>query len=230
MNMVGITVGIVAAGLLMNVSVSEQTTTQIEGEARPVITDQLKSMQKYESPVFSASTSNDKYTPVQFSGDIDLFSEKITEETALGLVAESQRRFWYLTSSGKGSNEYLTFTPEGMDVAYRFLSEDIGTKAKLSAYFEEIHTVDATNSFISDQFSKKLLLEHEGRLIQPDADGGSLLEWGNAKLEKMTQNDNKATATFKVPLGDQGIETYTIQFTYQKDEGWRIADSPQQLR
>jgi hypothetical protein len=171
----------------------------------------------------------ESYTPVQFDTDMDLWSENLTEDTVLGLVAEAQRRYWYIAGGGNGANGGQTFKPQGIDRNYRLLSEDIGTKEKLTAYLQEIFTADAVTAFINDQFSRKLLLEEAGQLAQPDGDRGSLLEWNRAKIAKLAQSGQKATATLQVPLGDQGVETFTIQFAYQKEQGWRIVTSPQHI-
>lgn len=170
----------------------------------------------------------DKYTPVTFGGEMDLFGEKLTEQTALGLVAEAQQRYWYVASGGD-ANQYHRFQPAEMETMYRYLSDDIGNREKLTAYFAEIFDSQTTEQFIAQQIEQKLLLEVDGRLAQPDADGGSLLQWGKAKLLKLNQTGEKASATFQVPLGEDAVETYTIPFTYEKNVGWRIAHSPQQL-
>ncbi len=171
----------------------------------------------------------DNFTPVSFQTNMDLMSEQLSNDTVLGLVAEAQRRYWYIASGGKGSNT-ASFQPAGTETPYRWLSEDIGTKDHLTAYLQDIFAASTVATYISDQFSKKLLIEEDGRLAQPDADAGSLRDWGNAQLVNLEQKANEGKATISVPVGDDGQETFEIQFVYQEKDGWKIATSPESIR
>jgi hypothetical protein len=153
----------------------------------------------------------DNHTPVTFETNMDVMSEKLSHETVLGLVAEAQRRYWYMASGGDGRN-MSRFIPADTETTYRWLSEDIGTRENLISYLQDIFSTAAVSAYIDKQFSGKKLIEEDGRLAQPDADSGSLRDWGHAKLESLKQDGRMAKATLSVPVGDDGHETYEIQF------------------
>lgn len=172
----------------------------------------------------------DSYTPLQFETNLDLMGNKLTEETLKGMVAEAQTRFWYIATGGKGTSGQASFQPQGMNVPYRWLSQDIGSKEKLAAYLGEIFSAEAVKSYLDDQIARKMLLEVDGELAQPDGDYGSLSDWSKVKITRLDQKDQKATATLQVPIGDQGFEAATVELAYVKNVGWRIVTAPQKIR
>ncbi|NGQ96611.1 hypothetical protein G3578_15720 [Brevibacillus sp. SYP-B805] len=174
----------------------------------------------------------DKYTPVQYDTGMEPWSEQLTNETVLGLVAEAQKRYWYLASGGKGYPYPASpqFTPAGTDTVYRWLSEDIDTTEELTAYLRDVYAADAVQTYLNDLLASKQLIVEGERLAQPDADSGSLRDWGKAKVVKLQQNGQQATATLEVPLGESETETFTVSFVYEKNGVWRIATSPRMIR
>ncbi|MGD8188521.1 DL-endopeptidase inhibitor IseA family protein [Brevibacillus ginsengisoli] len=172
----------------------------------------------------------DSFTPLQFKTNMDLLAPKLNEDTLKGLVAEAQIRFWYIATGGKGSSGKASFQPSGMKTPYRWLSEDIGTKENLSNYLGTIYSKEAVKSYLDDQLARKMLLEVDGQLAQPDGDYGSLLDWSKAKVIKLIQQDKRAKADLQVPVGDQGVETKTVDFVFVDNFGWRLATTPQNIR
>ena len=166
------------------------------------------------------------YKPVKFASDMDLLQEKLTEGSVLGLVKEAQQRFWYVMSGGKSTGGIVaTFRPEAGDIDYRYLSDDIGTKEKLTNFLEDVYAESSVTTWLDGQLKRKSLIDDGERLAQPNGDGGSLLDWGNAKIIKLEQNGKQATVHAKVPLGEAGTETFTISFVYEQNKGWRIASA-----
>ncbi|WP_134684630.1 DL-endopeptidase inhibitor IseA family protein [Brevibacillus migulae] len=166
------------------------------------------------------------YKQVKFTSDIDLQDEKLNERSVLGLVKEAQQRFWYVMSGGKSTGGVVaTFRPGAGETDYRYLSEDIGTREKLSSYLEDVYAKSTVNTWLEQQLKQKSLIDDGERLAQPNADGGSLLEWGSAEIIKLEQNGQKATVQAKVPAGESDSETFTISFVYEQNRGWRIASA-----
>lgn len=187
-------------------------------------TEEVKVSLKKEDQVWHVAD----YKPVEFSADMDLMGEKLTEKTALGLITEAQKRFWYVMSGGYNTGKTATFRPDSESTVYRYLSEDIGTREKLTRFLEDVYSKAAVASYLEQQFKQKSLIDggDDGSgLAQPDADGGSLLDWGQAKIIKLEQNGNKATMLAKVPVGENGTEELSVSYTYEENAGWRIASS-----
>ncbi|PAE34740.1 DL-endopeptidase inhibitor IseA family protein [Bacillus sp. 7884-1] len=61
---------------------------------------------------------------------------------------------------------------------YRYLGKDLDTHAKLVNYLSSSFTSSAIDSFMQ----KKTIFEFFGKLIQPNADGGSLLNYERAEV------------------------------------------------
>ncbi|MFJ9501634.1 DL-endopeptidase inhibitor IseA family protein [Brevibacillus centrosporus] len=171
----------------------------------------------------------DKYTPVTFRTDMNVVSEILTNETALGLVAEAQRRYWYISAGGSGS-PFSRFKPIGAEYDYRWLSEDIDTKEKLQHYLEDLFSTPTVTTYISDLFAKKQIIEEVGKLAQPEADGGSMRQWESAKVAKLEQKGKTAKVTMVVSVGEDDSETFEIDFVHQEKNGWKIATTPQIIR
>ncbi|WP_258217949.1 DL-endopeptidase inhibitor IseA family protein [Paenibacillus radicis (ex Xue et al. 2023)] len=117
-----------------------------------------------------------------------------------------------------------TFMVNGKD--YRWLSGSLDTKAKYSAYLEEVYTPMQVAAFIEKQIGSGSLVEKDGKLAQPNADGGSLLSWENSTV-KLIQNDTKQkTFKFSVPLGDgtsgEAPSEKDIKISFIEGKGWRI--------
>jgi hypothetical protein len=172
----------------------------------------------------------DKYTPVEYDTGMDPWSEQLTIETVLGLVAEAQKRYWYLESGGNGFLANPLFTPAGSDTAYRWLGEDIDTMEELTAYLREIYAADAVQTYINDLLASKQLIVEAERLAKLDGGSGSLRDWGMAKVVKLQQSGQQATVTLEVPNGEDEIQTFTISFVYDQKAGWKIATSPRIIR
>ena len=71
----------------------------------------------------------------------------------------------------------------------------------------------------------------EGKLYQPDADGGSILDWNQAAATLYTSDAEAAQYDLKVPSSADGApETTTIRINYAVEGGvWKIASDPAEI-
>jgi hypothetical protein len=111
------------------------------------------------------------------------------------------------------------------DLDYRYLGKDLDTKEKLDAFMGSSFTKEAIQSFIDTS----RIIEHEGRLAQPNADGGSLLNYKRAYVSQMKDLGTEVQYDIKVPLGNS-LAFETVQIVFKKtEEGWRISTNPVSL-
>jgi iseA protein len=81
---------------------------------------------------------------------------------------------------------------------YRYFCSELGTKEKLVKYLNEVFTLNAINKGIK----KYRFIEYRGKLAQPNADGGSLLQWNKAKAKLIYQRKDIRLYEFSVPYGN----------------------------
>lgn len=118
------------------------------------------------------------------------------------------------------SGELETFLHNGTD--YRYMGSDLATFEKLYVFLGETYTPEATATFVE----RAGIIEHDGRLAQPNADGGSLLNYAKASVLQVKDWGAEKQVDLEVPLGNS-LSFETIQVVFQKTEqGWRIASSP----
>ncbi|MDQ6597430.1 hypothetical protein E2K98_06725 [Bacillus salipaludis] len=108
------------------------------------------------------------------------------------------------------------------DSEYRYLGADLDTKAKLFNYLSSSYTLDAIDTFMK----KAKILEHDRKLVQPNADGGSMLNYDLAKVVQKKDNGEEKEFDIKVPLGNS-YSYEVVHIGFQKTEiGWRIFSDP----
>jgi hypothetical protein len=90
-------------------------------------------------------------------------------------------------------------------------------------YLTKTLTEKAAENFIKAQG----LIVHKGKLAQLEADGGSLLAWGEAEAE-LVRNDNQSTVyRLFVPVGETGErQVFLAEYQNVKSIGWRISKEP----
>lgn len=150
----------------------------------------------------------------------------IDEAGVLELVQEAIKHKFYVQAGGSIEGEMETFEQEGME--FRYLGSDLETKDKLLAYLEETFTPEAAEQFIAEM----MFIEKDGRMAQPNADGGSILQWDKAEVSLIQESGNSKEFAFKVPYGDEAdpqYDTIPIQVTYVAEKGWRVATSASML-
>ncbi|MFT4416603.1 NlpC/P60 family protein [Fredinandcohnia humi] len=117
--------------------------------------------------------------------------------------------------------EYKSFTYKNQ--IYRYLAADIDTKAELVNKLTKLITPE-----YAEQYMKaKGLIVHEGKLAQPEADGGSILQWNKAVAKLISSKGNERIYKLTVPLGDTGQnEFFHVQCQNVTNIGWRITKAP----
>lgn len=145
------------------------------------------------------------------------------EKEAVALAAEGADAYAYVLQGGKmESGEIKSFTHNGKE--YRYVGSDLDTKEKLMKYLENIYT-KAT----SDKLMTNLqLIEKDGKLAQPNADKGSMLQWGNGQAEMITENQNGREYEIKVPSGEGDqvdFKGYSVRVK-QENGVWKLDTIP----
>jgi hypothetical protein len=148
----------------------------------------------------------------------------LTERDAIGIAADAQRHFWNMSSGGGGDYKDGTFTVPGNEHPYRWMGSDLDTKIKFIEYVELLYTPEQAEAYWKKLTAEGSIVEIEGKLAQPAADGGSALAWGDAKVELLEQGAGTRTYRFVVPLHEE-FEQKEVKLRYVQGKGWRI-DQP----
>jgi len=146
---------------------------------------------------------------------------ELTDEQVQRLVKDWAQKQSYVQRGGDyKEGEYQSFQYKGS--FYRYLSKNIDTKKELINYLTKTITPSYAEIYIKDLG----LIEHKGRLAQPEADGGSILQWDKAiVLHERTFGANKEYKVL-VPVGEtKGLDVFKVQLKYVKQQGWKINTS-----
>jgi hypothetical protein len=162
----------------------------------------------------TVSIENEKYRHLQRK------KMDITEQDAIGLATDAQRHFWLIARGGDGDHKEGSFTFKGND--YRWMAADLDTKVKFIEYLELLYTPEQAQVYWEKQIGN--LVEIEGKLAQPNADGGSIIRWDEAAAKLVKEDSGIKTFRFSVPLQDK-FENKEIKLRYVQGKGWRI-DEP----
>lgn len=205
------------------------------GEAKDIVTEQRVIGVAHPHTLATLKTTyrfaDGKYKPVK----ITLFDENnrflaegyyeftglpafMNEQSVVILAAEAVSRSWYVLGGGRIGDRWETFERDG--IPYRYLGEDLSTKKKLTSYLSVVFTEEAVAAFLRDYG----IIENQGRMAQPDADGGSLLEWDKASASLIDEGDDWKRYELKVPypVGDD-VEYEVVQIKVQlSDQGWLL--------
>ena len=104
----------------------------------------------------------------------------------------------------------------------RYLGSDINTKNKFINYLSDFYTLDAIQTFMKDAG----IIEHNGKMAQPNADGGSLLSYKDAAVVNVKDSGSEIQYDLRVPLSNS-LAFEVIHVVFRKtEEGWRISSSP----
>jgi len=170
------------------------------------------SIKEYESDDDKVPEAKDEFGEEVF--------EVMDEDNVVTLVTKAMNAYWYVLSGGKHQGELITFEHNGLE--YRYLGDDLNTKEKLIGYLSKYYTPEARDNFIY-MYS---FIEHEGMMAQPNADGGSLLEWENAQASLISETETTKSYELKVPYGEGEYRQFdTVEVIVQKiEKGWKVAD------
>lgn len=169
-----------------------------------------------------AKKADKKTAPAQKVTDPALI-KSLNHETAIPLLVEAEKRYFYALSGGAGTGgEMETFTENGKE--YRYLSADIDTKDELLKYLMKSYTKQASEFFI-----KKFIIVHEGRLAQLNADTGNLLEFDRATAKMISMTPTKRVYKINVPFPKEVKESskYIIVKFEKVGDYWRVDTAPQ---
>ncbi|RAP27817.1 hypothetical protein C2W64_00636 [Brevibacillus laterosporus] len=176
--------------------------------------------QKPTTPTTSTETTQPATDPTKPAGSKHA---NMDEKEAVALAAEGADAYAYVLQGGKMEpGEIKSFTHDGKE--YRYVGSDLDTKEKLMKYLENIYT-KAT----SDKLMTNLqLIEKDGKLAQPNADKGSMLQWANGQAEMITENQNGREYEIKVPSGEGDqvdFKGYSVRIK-QENGVWKLDTIP----
>ncbi|MDZ5473579.1 DL-endopeptidase inhibitor IseA family protein [Bacillus sp. 31A1R] len=145
----------------------------------------------------------------------------LTNEKVEKLVADWITTKMYVQSGGSyKEGEYQSFYYQ--NTYYRYLASDIDTMNELLTLLKQSLTQSEAEKFIKDN----KIIVHNGKLAQPDADGGSLLLWKKTKAEFVKENNNTKFYRVVVPVGDLGVKSAYIVEIQKVGADWKISKPP----
>ncbi|OJH20105.1 hypothetical protein BLX88_03120 [Bacillus obstructivus] len=127
----------------------------------------------------------------------------LAPKEALSIAKKARTHYWSTMIGHNLNNKNTTckvetFIYKGTD--YRYFCTEFNTKKKLVSYLNEVFTLNA----IEKGVKKYRFIEYKGKLAQPNADGGSLLDWEKAKGKLIYSKKDVRLYEFSVPLGETG--------------------------
>lgn len=145
----------------------------------------------------------------------------LEEEKVIKMVNDAFNKYWYVTAGGKQQGGLIeSFTLNGTD--YRYLGTDLNTKSKLVNYLSESYTSDAVQAYLK----RAKILEHNGKMVQPNADGGSLANYKLARVVESSNNGQSGKYVIRVPIGSSLIFEYSDVEFQKTESGWKISTAP----
>lgn len=149
-----------------------------------------------------------------------IYPEYVVQEhqSVIQLIKEAANKYMYVVSGGK-LPEGLVKTFSHGDTEYRFMGSDLDTPEEFNNYLSESFTDSAIRSFMS----RSRMIEHEGKLAQPNADMGSMLNYEDAAITRKKENGSEVEFDVRVPVGD-GLSFEYVHVAFEKTKnGWRIS-------
>lgn len=145
----------------------------------------------------------------------------LTSSQAKELALSARQHYWDVMS-GHILKVKNTQCPEQTfkykETDYRYFCSELDTKKKLVKYLNEVFTLNA----IEKGMKKYQFIEYNGKMAQPNADGGSMLEWENAEVKLIYQRKDIRLFEFTVPYGEPA-EYDKRNVTFVKVRGkWQI--------
>jgi hypothetical protein len=154
----------------------------------------------------------------------EIYNQLMNEKEVVQLTGSAQRHFWHIANGGSGVGLVESFKVEGN--SYRWMGSDLDTKEKFIAYLEEVTTSEQSAAYWKKEIENGSIREINGKLAQPDADGGSLRDWNASKAMLIKDGTTQKTYSLTVSLGDSGDhEVHEIKVKLVDGKGWRIDDT-----
>jgi hypothetical protein len=152
----------------------------------------------------------------------EIYNQLMNEKAAVQLAGAAQRHYWHIANGGSGV-ELVERSFKVEDNRYRWMGSDLDSKEKLITYLEEVTTPEQSAAYWKKEIENGMLREINGKLSQPDADGGSTRDWNASKATLIKDGNTQKTYSLKVPLGDSdNYEVHEIKVKLVEDKGWRI--------
>lgn len=143
------------------------------------------------------------------------------EKELIKVVHEAYMKRNYIGTGGKMESEMVeTFTWNELE--YRYMGTDLDSLQEFTSFLSENFTSEAIQSFIRSSN----IIEQNGRLAQPNADGGSLLDYTNASIVQVNDLGTEKQIDLKVPIGNTLTYEIIPIVLMKTEEGWRISSNP----
>lgn len=145
----------------------------------------------------------------------------LTSSKAKQMTLSARQHYWdtmngHILKVENSKCSLKSFKYKGMD--YRYFCSELNTKKKLVKYLNEVFTLNAINKGMK----KYKFIEYKGKLAQPNADSGSILEWEKATAKLIYQRKDIRLYEFTVPL-DGTVQDEKRKVTFVKVKGkWKI--------
>lgn len=141
------------------------------------------------------------------------------------LAGEAQGQVFTLMQGGtREPGAAQTFTVKDRPYPYRWMGSDLDTKAEYIAYLERVYTPEQAAAYWEKQTGSGSIVELDGRLAQPDTDGGSVIDWTQAKGVFVEDGADRKTFRLTVVNENIGSETRDLHMRYVDGKGWRVDD------
>ena len=162
-------------------------------------------------------------TACQQSGIAAVKKSEVHSEKAVEIAASWAATASLVQAGGVyKEGEYKRFNYKGK--TYRYMASHLDTKKELRVELEKSVTKKVAKQFMKDQN----FIKHKRRLAQIEADGGSLLQWGEATAKEVKSKKNKSVFEVSVPVGYTGtFDTFKVTYEYVRKSGWRISKLPE---
>jgi hypothetical protein len=153
----------------------------------------------------------------------------ISASEAVALAADAKNHYWHISIGGSGDQKETPVVVPGKEYPYRWMGSDLDTKVKFIEYLELLYTPEQAEAYWNKQINEGLLVEIDGKLAQPNADGGSMMGWNEATAKLIQSDSGTKTFQISVPLFDK-FEEKTIKLRYITGKGWRIDEPVDTIR
>lgn len=150
---------------------------------------------------------------------VSIVKKMITNKQVGAMANEWVKKKTYIQSGGHyAEGEYKSFEYKGF--YYRYLSKDIDTKKELIAYLKQSVTPAYANQYIKEVG----IIEYKGKMAQPEADGGSLLQWDKSVVRFDGKSGSERNYTLLVPVGEtKELAAYKMSVVRWPKQGWKIS-------
>lgn len=143
------------------------------------------------------------------------------EEELIAKVQGAYMMKTYVGTGGKMTSETIeTFLLD--EIEYRYMGTDLDTLQEFTSFLSESFTIEAIQSFLEGSN----IIEHNGRLAQPNADGGSLLDYSKANIVQVRDLGAEKQIDLNVPIGNTFTYEIIPVVMMKTEEGWRISSNP----